>query len=183
MSRGAVGDLLVRDDCSGAVYQKLSGVNDTCFVRSTLNVVTSEEVEITNSSYDIHKKRIKESLHDIQYEDGAFNVNDEDGRQESQSSFHRITEVIDGDTHWRRTTQDLVYERRIESRNTNQISPRIPESQKRTAREAFPLSANLDQCDTPGFRKSQGDHFTTDHIDIVPPCLVSLPTSGIVVCL
>ena len=169
MARGAVGDLLIRDDDAGVIYQKLSGVNDACFTRSTLNVVTGKEVNDMKFSNDELKMKMKDALRDFRSEGGASYLTDDNRRLETRSSSPRqASEVIEIDAHWRKTTDDTVYQQQIEGKIKSTICPRLRETYKRTASEAFPFPT---ETSAPDLRRNPKDESTIDLTDVT--CLSS----------
>ena len=172
MTRRTVGDLLIRDEKTGVVYQKLSGVGDACFTRSTLNIVTGKEIFETKASDEAFVKKIREGLHGDRLEDGIFRMDANSRRTETEDSNPRCTsEVIEIDAQWRRFTNDSIYQHRIEGRLKNSITPRLPATPKRTASDAFP-SANLGKSDDPCTRKNE---FYSHGVDLDEP--TTLPSS------
>ena len=164
MTRGAVGDMLIRDEGSEAMYQKLSGVNDPSFTRSSLNIETGKEImdtKVYNARLDM---RMMHAIRGVQYEGGAFYMNDENRRPQTRPATPQgAPEIVEIDAHLRKTYGNVIYQQRIEGKITSTISPRSADSQhKRTASEAFPFPLMSSKRSTAGFGNTTKEDRTMD---------------------
>lgn len=158
MTRGTVGDILIANADMGVIYQKLSGVNNKCFTRSTFNVVTGEEVSDSDMNNTSFTTKITDARHAEYIGGEVFRFENGNPRTEAQSSqFPRAPAEPGTDACWTKISKGLVYQHQDEGEITDTMFPRFQETQKRTASDTFPYSAKMDRMSVPGFHKHGND--------------------------